>query len=138
MLSAAEEAHVKIAEASRRAVRHQEPESFLHGPLVQMVNSDRILSFVADDVAAERARAIAQVAIDMGCSAAWVAPETVPGPDSARRLALAGLSPELLTVPAVVPAQLLAAHLAANGDVNADDFRTDEPQFRAALSSLSL
>ena len=64
MLSAAEEAHIKIAEASRRAVRHQEPESFLHGPVVQIVASDRILTFAADDAAAERSRAITQLAID--------------------------------------------------------------------------
>ena len=59
MLTAAEEAHIKIAEASRRAVRHQEPESFLHGPAVQIVDSDRILAFAANDDSAERTRAIA-------------------------------------------------------------------------------
>ena len=138
MLTAAEEAHIKIAEASRRAVRHQEPESFLHGPAVQIVDSDRILTFVANDDSAERTRAITQLCMDMGCAAAWVAPESVPGPESARHLALADLSPELLTIPAVVPAQLLAAHLAARDGVNADDFRTDVAEFREALSKLSL
>ena len=138
MLTAAEEAHIKIAEASRRAVRHQEPESFLHGPVIQLVDSDRILSFAANDDSAERTQAITQLCMDMGCTAAWVAPQSVPGPVSARRLTLADMSPELLTIPAVVPSQLLAAHLAANDGVNADDFRTDVPEFRAALSKLSL
>jgi len=138
MLTAAEEAHIKIAEASRRAVRHQEPESFLHGPAVQIVDSDRILAFAANDDSAERTRAISRLTMDNGCAAAWVAPESVPGPESARHLALAELSPELITIPAVVPAQLLAAHLAANDGVNADDFRTDVPTFREALSKLSL
>ena len=138
MLTAAEESHIKIAEASRRAVRHQEPESFLHGPAVQIVDSDRILSFAANDESADRTRAITQLTMDNGCAAAWVAPESVPGPESARHLVLPDLSPELLTIPAVVPAQLLAAHLAANDGVNADDFRTDVPQFREALSRLSL
>ena len=138
MLTAAEEAHIKIAEASRRAVRHQEPESFLHGPAVQIVDSDRILSFAANDDSAERTRVITQLTMDNGCSAAWVAPESLPGPESARHLALPELPPELLTIPAVVPAQLLAAHLAANDAVNADDFRTDVPPFREALSKLSL
>ena len=138
MLSAAEEAHIKIAEASRRAVRHQEPESFLHGPAIQIVDSDRILSFAANDDSAERTRAITQLCMDMGCAAAWAAPESVPGPESARHLALAELSPELLSIPAVVPSQLLAGHLAANDGVNADDFRTDVPEFLAALSKLSL
>ena len=138
MLTAAEEAHIKIAEASRRTVRHQEPESFLHGPAVQIVDSDRILSFAANDDSAERSRAITQLTMDNGCSAAWVAPESVPAPESARHLALPELAPELLTIPAVVPAQLLAAHLAANDGVNADDFRTDVPQFLEALSKLSL
>ena len=138
MLSAAEEAHIKIAEASRRAVRHQEPESFLHGPAVQIVDSDRILAFAANDESAERTRAITQLTMDMGCAAAWVAPESVSGPESARHLTLAEMSPELLTIPAVVPSQLLAGHLAANGGINADDFRTDVPEFRDALSKLSL
>lgn len=138
MLAAAEEAHIKIAEASRRAIRHQEPESFLHGPAVQIDDSDRILCFSANDGSAERTREIAQFTLDMGCAAAWVAPNSVPGPESARHLALPELSPALLVVPAVVPAQLLAAHLAANGGVNADDFRTDVPEFLAALSKLSL
>ena len=138
MLAAAEEAHIKIAEASRRQVRHQEPESFLHGPVVQIVDSDRILSFAANDGSAERTRAITRLAMDMGCSAAWIAPASVPAPQSARHLALAELSAELLGIPAVVPSQLLAAHLAANDGVNADDFRTDVPQFRAALSKLKL
>ena len=138
MLAAAEEAHIKIAEASRRQIRHQESESFLHGPVVQLLDSNRILSFAAGDESAERSRDIIRFTMDMGCSAAWVAPTSVPAPESARHLALPELSPELLGIPAVVPAQLLAAHLAANDDVNADDFRTDAPEFRAALSKLSL
>ena len=138
MLTAAEEAHIKIAEASRRAVRHQEPESFLHGPAIQIIDSDRILSFAANDQSAERTRAITQLTMDNGCSAAWVAPESVPAPESARHLALPELPPALLTIPAVVPAQLLAAHFAANDNINADDFRTDVPEFREALSKLSL
>ncbi len=138
MLAAAEEAHIKIAEASRRQIRHQEPESFLHGPAIQLLDSNRILGFAANDQSAERSRAITQLTMDMGCSAAWVAPRSVPAPESARHLALAELPPELLGIPAVAPAQLLAAHLAANDDINADDFRTDVPEFREALSKLSL
>ncbi len=138
MLTAAEEAHIKIAEAARRAVRHQEPESFLHGPVVQITDSDRILTFAANDDSADRTRAITQLTMDNGCSAAWVAPESVSAPESARHLTLADLTPELLAIPAVVPAQLLAGHLAANDGVNADDFRTDVPEFRQALSKLSL
>ena len=33
---------------------------------------------------------------------------------------------------------VLAGHLAANANIKADDFRTDVPQFREALSKLSL
>ena len=138
MLAAAEEAHIKIAEASRRQIRHQEPESFLHGPVIQLLDSNRVTTFAANDGSAERSRAITQLTMDMGCSAAWVAPRSVAAPESARHLVLAELSPELLGIPAVVPGQLLAAHLAANDDVNADDFRTDVPEFLAALSKLSL
>ena len=138
MLAAAEEAHIKIAEASRRAIRHQEPESFLHGPAVQLVDSDRILTFAANDASADRTREITQFVVDLGCAAAWVAPESVPAPESSRHLVLDELSPELQSLPAIVPAQLLAGHLAANDGVNADDFRTDVPEFLAALSKLSL
>ena len=138
MLAAADEAHIKIAEASRRAIRHQEPESFLHGPAVQLVDTDRILSFAANDESAARTRAITQLTIDIGCATAWVAPESVSAPESARHLVLSELSPPLLPIPATVPAQLLAGHLAANDNINADDFRTDVPQFRDALSKLQL
>ena len=138
MLAAAEEAHIKIAEASRRQIRHQEPESFLHGPVIQLLDSNRVTTFAANDGSAERSRAITQLTMDMGCSAAWVAPRSVAAPESARHLVLAELSPELLGIPAVVPGQLLAAHLAANDDINADAFRTDVPEFLAALSKLSL
>ena len=138
MLAAADEAHIKIAEASRRAIRHQEPESFLHGPAVQLVDTDRILSFAANDESAARTRAITQLTIDLGCATAWVAPESVSAPESARHLVLSELSPSLLPIPATVPAQLLAGHLAANDNINADDFRTDVPQFRDALSKLQL
>ena len=136
MLTAAEEAHIKIAEASRRQVRHQEPESFLHGPALQITESDHVLTFAANDDSAERSRAIVQVTIDNGCDAAWVAPKRVAPPQTARHLILDDLSPELLTIPAVVPAQLLAAHMAANDGVNADDFRMDDPRFREARSKL--
>ena len=138
MLAAADEAHIKIAEASRRAIRHQEPESFLHGPAVQLVETDRILAFAASDESVERTRAITQLTIDIGCAAAWVAPERVPGPEPARHLALSELASPLLPIPAAVPAQLLAGHLAANDQINADDFRTDVPEFREALSKLPL
>ncbi|MCY3559499.1 MAG: hypothetical protein OXH13_12785 [Chloroflexi bacterium] len=138
MLAAAEEAHIKIAEASRRQIRHQEPESFLHGPVIQLLDSNRVTTFAANDGSAERSRAITQLTMDMGCSAAWVAPRSVAAPESARHLVLAELSPVLLGITAVVPGQLLAAHLAANDDINADDFRTDVPEFLAALSKLSL
>ncbi len=137
MLAAAEEAHIKIAEASRRAIRHQEPESFLHGPAVQIVDSDRILTFAAR-ADAERTRAITQLTIDMGCSSAWIAPRGVVAPETSRTFELDDLAPPLLPIAAAVPAQLLAACLAAQDDVNADDFRTDVPEFRAALGELQL
>ena len=87
LLSAAEEAHIKVAEGSRRQIRHQEPESFLHGPAVQIVESDKILAFAASDGSAERTRAIVQLCMDMGCASAWVAPEARVG---ARGLAAFG------------------------------------------------
>ncbi len=68
----------------------------------------------------------------MGCAPAWVAPK------SARHLTLPELFPALLGIPAIVPSQLLAAHLASNDGVNADHFRTDVPQFRKSLSQLKL
>lgn len=137
MLAAAEEAHIKIAEASRRAIRHQEPESFLHGPAVQIDASDLILTF-SDADTAPRSRAITQFAMDLGCQAAWVAPLRAVGPEAAQTLALEDLPPPLLPIAAAVPAQLLAAHLAANANVNADDFRTDVPAFQQALIKAGL
>ena len=137
MLAAAEEAHIKIAEAARRAIRHQEPESFLHGPAVQLVASDHYLSF-ADAASAERTRGITQFTIDFGCDAAWVGPPSAVGPASASTFLLDELAALLLPIPAAVVAQLLAAHLAANDDVNADDFRLDVPAFSDALIKVGL
>ncbi len=56
MLATAEKAHIKIAETSRRQVCHQESESFLHGSIVQIVGSNRILAFAAQDDPADRTR----------------------------------------------------------------------------------
>lgn len=136
MLAAAEEAHIKIAEASRRAVRHQEPESFLHGPAIQLLDSDRILTFVANDGSIERTRAITQLTIDVGCGVAWIAPSNVPAPETAAHLVLPDLPSPLMPIPAAVPAQLLAGHLAARHDIEADGFRREDPVYGAALSKL--
>jgi glucosamine 6-phosphate synthetase-like amidotransferase/phosphosugar isomerase protein len=136
MLAAAEEAHIKIAEASRRPVRHQEPESFLHGPAIQLLDSDRLLTFVANDGSIERTRAITQLAIDVGCAAAWIAPASVPAPEAATHLVLADLPSPVMPIPAAIPAQLLAGYLAARDGVEADGFRREDPVYGAALSKL--
>ena len=136
MLAAAEEAHIKIAEASRRAVRHQEAESFLHGPAIQLLDTDRILTFATNDGSIERTRAITQLTIDFGCSVAWFAPANVPAPENATHLVLPDLPSPLVPIPAAVPTQLLAGHLAAQDDVEADGFRREDPIFGAALAKL--
>ena len=61
LLAAADEAQIKIAEASpTRYPAYAEPESFLHGPQVQIrARPQRLIAFAADNPALNRTRQIA-------------------------------------------------------------------------------
>ncbi len=132
----AHEAHIKIAEAARRAVRSYAVEQFLHGPQVQVAASEAFLVFAGEGPGLERTRQAAAFAQRLGCDVAWVAP--VAAPEGARWLRVPDVGEWLAPLVEVVPAQLLAGHLAALADVDGDAFRMDDPAFKAAREALEL
>ena len=134
--ASAMEAGVKIDEAAWMRVKGYGLEYFLHGPQAQMQTGDPMIVFAADDIALERARTVAQFGLDIGSPVAWVAP--VAGPDGATEFRVADVGGQLAPIVQVVVTQLLAVHLAAQRDVDADKFRLDDPPFGEAFKRYDL
>ncbi|MPZ97877.1 MAG: hypothetical protein GEU80_00845 [Dehalococcoidia bacterium] len=132
----AHEAHIKIAEAARRAIRSYAVEQFLHGPQVQVHSDEALLIFAGDGPGLDRSRQAAEFARTLGCDVAWIAP--IDGPAGASTLRVADVGEWLAPIVEVVPAQLLAGHLAALAGVDGDNFRMDEPAFQRAREALEL
>ncbi len=132
----AHEAAIKIAEAARRQVRAHAVEQFLHGPQVQVRESDPVLAFAGADAGYARTVEAAAFAHRLGCEVAWVSPE--PAPDHALHLRIPNVGEALAPLVEIVPAQLLAGHLAAIEGVEADNFRRDDPAFGAARAAIEL
>jgi glucosamine--fructose-6-phosphate aminotransferase (isomerizing) len=133
---AAHEAHIKIAEAARRGVRSYAVEQFLHGPQVQVPSSEAFLVFAGEGPGLERTRQAVAFVQRLGCDVAWVSP--VAAPEGAHWLRVPDVGEGLAPIVEVVPAQLLAGHLAALADVDGDSFRMDDPAFKAAREALDL
>jgi len=132
----AHEAHIKVAEAARRAVRSYAVEEFLHGPQVQLRAQESFLVFAGEGPGLARTREACAFVQRLGCPLAWVSPAEAP--DGAAWLRIADVGEWLAPIVEVVPAQLLAGHLAALADVDGDSFRMDDPEFRAAREGLEL
>lgn len=130
------EAGVKIDEAAWMRVKGYGLEYFLHGPQAQMQAGDAMIVFAAEGPALERARTVAQFGLDIGAPVAWVAPAA--GPDGATAFRVADVGEQLAPIVQVVVTQLLAVHLAAQRDVDADKFRLDDPPFAEAFKRYDL
>jgi glucosamine--fructose-6-phosphate aminotransferase (isomerizing) len=132
----AHEAHIKIAEASRRPVRSYAVEQFVHGPQVQVTADESFLVFAGEGPGLARTRDVVAFVRALGCDVAWVAP--VAAPEGARWLNLPAIAEPLAPIVEAVPAQLLAGHLAALADVDGDNFRSDDEAHRTAVQALGL
>jgi glucosamine 6-phosphate synthetase-like amidotransferase/phosphosugar isomerase protein len=112
-------------------------EQFLHGPQAQVQpDGDAFTVFAGPGAALDRTRTVAQFALDVGAPCAWISPEA--GPDGAVHIELPQVSEPLAPILEVVPGQLLAACLAAERDVDADNFRLDDQPFKRAFDRYSL
>ena len=132
----AHEVAIKINEAARLRARGYAAEQFLHGPQAQVQADDALLLFATPGAALERSRVVAQFGLDVGLPVAWVAP--LPGPAGVAPLPVPDVGEWLAPIVQAVPGQLLAAHLAALRDLDADSFRRDEPAFAAAYQRFAL
>lgn len=127
---AAHELAIKVPEAARVASRGYALEQFLHGPQVQVDPSDAFMIFAGDGPALERTEQAAAFLLDFGCAVAWVAP--IAGPDGVTWLSVSEVGEPLAPLVEVIPAQLLAGHLAALEDVDGDSFRLDDDAFASS------
>lgn len=132
----AHETAIKIAETARRAVRAHGVEQFLHGPQVQVQSDEAFLVFAGDGPALERTREAITFVRMLGCDVACIAPVEPPG--GVEWLRVEDVGELLAPIVEVVPAQLLAGHLAALADVDGDSFRVDEPLFGEARRAIEL
>ena len=132
----AHEAAIKIAEAARRPVRSHAVEQFLHGPQVQVQDSDAFLVFASIGAALARTREAVTFVQTLGCEVAWVSPADAP--EGTVHLAVPDVGEALAPIVELIPAQLLAGHLAAMEGVDADNFRRDDPAFGAARAAITL
>jgi glucosamine--fructose-6-phosphate aminotransferase (isomerizing) len=126
----AHELAIKVPEAARVASRGYALEQFLHGPQIQTGTADAFMIFTSEGPALERAEQAAAFLLDFGCDVAWVAP--VAGPEGCTWLRVADVGEALAPLVEVIPAQLLAGHLAALEDVDGDSFRLDDEGWAAA------
>lgn len=132
----AREAAIKVAEAARRPVHGYAVEQFLHGPQVQVRESDAMLVFAGTGGSLDRTREAVTFVRTLGCDVAWVSP--VEPPDGARWLRVPDVGEALAPIVEIIPAQLLAGHLAALEGVDGDNFRRDDPAFGAARAAITL
>lgn len=132
----AHEVAIKVAEAARLRARGYAAEQFLHGPQAQVQPGDPLLVFAGPGAALERSISVAEFGVEVGMPVAWVAP--VAGPGGATWLEVPDLGEQLAPIIEIIPGQWLALHLAALEDVNADNFRMDDPPFARAYEKYQL
>lgn len=132
----AHEVAIKINEAARMRARGYAVEQFLHGPQAQMQPDDALIVFATAGAALDRTRVVAQFGLDIGLPVAWISPEAAP--EGAVAIPVPDVGEWLAPIVQAVPGQLLAAHLAALQDVDADSFRLDDPPFKRAFERYDL
>lgn len=129
-VASALEVAIKLNEGPRMRSYGYSTEQFLHGPQGQMQPGDTLIVFASPGAALERTTAVAQFALDVGAPVAWISP--LEGPAGVTALTVPDIGELLAPIVQAVPAQLLAAHLAAARDIDCDSFRRDDPAFKRA------
>lgn len=119
----AHEAARMIAGAAGRPASGHAADQFLHGPQAHVRNDDAFVAFASAGAGLGRTREAVASVRGLGCQSAWVSPEAAP--DGALHLPVPDVGEALAPIVEVVPAQLLAGHLAA--------ITGDEGAARAAL-----
>ncbi len=107
----AHEAARMIAGAAGRPASGHGVELFLHGPQAHLRDDDVFVAFASAGAGLGRTREALAAVRGLGCEAAWVSPEAAP--DGALHLAVPDVGEALAPIVQIVPAQLLAGHLAA-------------------------
>ncbi len=130
------EAGIKMDEAAWMRVTGYGLEHFLHGPQAQMQTDDAMIVFSAEGPSLERACTVAQFGLDIAAPVAWISPAS--GPDGTITFHVADVGEQLAPIVQVIVTQLLAVHLAAQRDVDADKFRLDDPSFAEAFKRYDL
>jgi glutamine---fructose-6-phosphate transaminase (isomerizing) len=134
--ASAHEVAIKVNEAARLRARGYATEQFLHGPQAQMQPGDCLLAFAAPGPTRERTAVVAQFGLDVGAPVAWIAPDV--GPPGSRWIPVPDVGDLLSPIVEIIPAQWLACHLASLEDVDADNFRLDDPPFKQAFERYEL
>ncbi len=135
-VASALEAAIKLNEGPRLRAYGYSVEQFLHGPQIQMQAGDAVVAFASPGAALDRTRTLAQFGLDIGAPVAWIAP--VEGPEGVIALLVPEVGERLAPIVQAIPAQLLAAYLAAVRDIDCDSFRRDDPAFKRAYERYAL
>lgn len=134
--ASASEVAIKLNEGPRMRARGYAVEQFLHGPQAQMQPGDALLVFSSAGPARERSRSAARFGCAIGAPVAWISADEAP--EGATAVAVRDVGEALAPIVQAVPGQLLAAHLAAQRDVDCDAFRLDDPAFQRAYAHYAL
>ena len=134
----AREGALKMTETAWLPTAAFEPESFLHGPSAGLEPEDALVLIAVPGPARARALDVARVARAVGAAVLVLARE-----DDREAAALAGETialPEvdeaLSPIPAVIPLQLLAYHVAVARGRNPDLLRADDPAHARGRATL--
>ena len=129
----ATELMIKAREAAYAWIDGMAIEQFLHGPAVGVNAGDLAIIFNPAGASSGRSAEIARTLAAMGAEL-WLVGAAVEGVE-ATVFDLPTVPEPLSPLLAVVPAQLLAARLAALKGTNPDSFRRDDPIYKAAFDA---
>ncbi|MFQ5995763.1 MAG: SIS domain-containing protein [Acidiferrobacterales bacterium] len=130
------EVAIKLNEGPRMRAYGYSTEQFLHGPQAQIQTNDALIVFASPGAALDRTQAVAQFGLDIDVPVAWIAP--LAGPNGVSICSVNDVGERLAPIVQAIPGQLLAAHLAAQRDVDCDSFRLDDPAFKRAYDRYAL
>jgi glucosamine--fructose-6-phosphate aminotransferase (isomerizing) len=133
----AHEAALKAGEAAWVTATGLEVEEFLHGPWAALTADDLLVLIAPPGPSHARCADAARVAAALGAPVLALVEEDDPeiGPLAAETIALPAVGETLGAIPAVVPLQLLAYHLAVRAGANPDTTRAEQPAYARARAA---